>query len=98
MYREWVWVARAGPEVHLQLIGSPRLLGIMTERSREGERGHMKRTPRFSRTIPIVPLFLLASCGGDVTGPVNPGNDPNFTIVAHSDQGFTATNRKVEVF
>ena len=58
----------------------------------------MKRTPRFSRTIPIVPLFLLASCGGDVTGPVNPGNDPNFTIVAHSDQGFTATNRKVEVF
>ena len=58
----------------------------------------MKRTPPLSRTFPIVPLFLLASCGGDVTGPIDPGNDPNFTIVAHSDPGFTATNRKVEVF
>ena len=58
----------------------------------------MKITPPLSRTIPIVPLFLLASCGGDVTGPIDPGNDPNFTIVAHSDPGFTATNRKVEVF
>ena len=27
-----------------------------------------------------------------------PGQDPNFTIVAHSDPGFAATNRKVEVF
>ena len=26
------------------------------------------------------------------------GNDPNFTIVAHSDAGFRATNRKVVVF
>ena len=33
-----------------------------------------------------------------MTGPIDPGNDPNFTIVAHSDPGFTATNRKVEVF
>ena len=48
--------------------------------------------------FPIAPLFLLASCGGDVTGPIDPGSDPNFTIVAHSDQGFTETNRKVEVF
>ena len=57
----------------------------------------MKETLLFSVPIPLVPLFLLVSCGGDVTGPPDPGNDPNFTIVAHSDAGFTSTNRKVEV-
>ena len=57
----------------------------------------MKETLLFSLPIPLVPLFLLVSCGGDVTGPTDPGNDPNFTIVAHSDAGFTSTNRKVEV-
>jgi len=29
---------------------------------------------------------------------ISAGNDPNFTIVAHTDAGFTATNRKVDVF
>ena len=57
----------------------------------------MKETLLFSLPIPLVPLFLLVSCGGDVTRPPDPGNDPNFTIVAHSDAGFTSTNRKVEV-
>ena len=57
----------------------------------------MKETLLFSRPIALVPLFLLVSCGGDVTGPTDPGNDPNFTIVAHSDAGFRSTNRKVEV-
>ena len=57
----------------------------------------MKETLLFSLPIPLVPLFLLVSCGGDVTGPPDPGNDPNFTIGAHSDAGFTSTNRKVEV-
>ena len=57
----------------------------------------MMETLLFSVPIPLVPLFLLVSCGGDVTGPPDPGNDPNFTIVAHSDAGFTSTNRKVEV-
>ena len=57
----------------------------------------MKELLLFSLPIPLVPLFLLVSCGGDVTGPTDPGNDPNFTIVAHSDAGFTSTNRKVEV-
>jgi len=57
----------------------------------------MKETLLFSLPIPLGPLFLLVSCGGDVTGPTEPGNDPNFTIVAHSDAGFTSTNRKVEV-
>ena len=57
----------------------------------------MKELLLFSLPIPLVPLFLLVSCGGDVTGPPDPGNDPNFTLVAHSDAGFTSTNRKVEV-
>ena len=29
---------------------------------------------------------------------ISPGNDPNFTIIAHMDAGFTTTNRKVDVF
>ena len=29
---------------------------------------------------------------------ISPGNDPNFTIIAHTDAGFTTTNRKVDVF
>ena len=57
----------------------------------------MKKDLLFALTIPLVPLFLLVSCGEDATGPTDPGNDPNFTIVAHSDAGFTSTNRKVEV-
>ena len=57
----------------------------------------MKELLLFSLPIPLVPLFLLVSCGGDVTRPPDPGNAPNFTIVAHSDAGFTSTNRKVEV-
>ena len=57
----------------------------------------MKRTLLLSLPIPLVSLFLFVSCGEDVTGPTDPGNDPNFTIVAHSDAGFTSTNRKVEV-
>lgn len=30
--------------------------------------------------------------------PVSPGSDPNFTIVGHSDAGFSTFNRKVVVF
>ena len=29
---------------------------------------------------------------------ISPGNDPNFTIIAHTDAGFATTNRKVDVF
>ena len=32
------------------------------------------------------------------TGSISAGNDPNFTIVANTDAGFTAANRKVVVF
>ena len=62
-----------------------------------GAESGMKKDLLFALPIPLVPLFLLVSCGGDATGPTDPGNDPNFTIVAHSDAGFTSTNRKVEV-
>lgn len=32
------------------------------------------------------------------TAEINPGNDPNFTIVANTDAGFSSFNRKVVVF
>lgn len=41
---------------------------------------------------------MLCACNNDDSTIISPGDDPNFTIVAHNDAGFTATNRKVEVF
>lgn len=41
------------------------------------------------------------ACSKDNNAPatdINPGNDPNFTIVAHSDEGLSSFNRKVVVF
>lgn len=49
----------------------------------------------------IVITLLTVSCGNDTVTPatnINPGNDPNFTITAHSDSGLTKANRKVVVF
>ena len=54
----------------------------------------------------LISIFLgifatFSACNNDNdTNPtvISPGNDPNFTIIAHTDAGFTATNRKVEVF
>ncbi|PCH99501.1 MAG: hypothetical protein COB81_10975 [Flavobacteriaceae bacterium] len=48
-------------------------------------------------------VMLCAACSkdddtNDVTKTVDPGNDPNFTIVANSDAGFKNLNRKVMVF
>lgn len=42
-------------------------------------------------------------CGGDTTPTpanptISPGSDPNFTIVSHTDEGFSSFNRKVVVF
>ena len=52
--------------------------------------------------ITILSLAIILSCKKDnntnQSGPISPGNDQNFTIVAHSDTGFTSTNRKVMVF
>lgn len=51
----------------------------------------------------VLVLTLLFGCKNDLeTSPdgevVDPGNDPNFTIVANSDSDFSAFNRKVVVF
>jgi len=55
----------------------------------------------------MISLYLLAltlvSCGGSDDGPepttaIDPGNDPNFTIVANTDVGLNSFNRKVVVF
>ncbi len=44
-------------------------------------------------------LFLLAcSKDNDTTTDINEGNDPNFKIIAHSDDGMSNANRKVVVF
>jgi len=45
----------------------------------------------------IIILISIFSCKGEVN-EINPGDDPNFTIISHSDQGFSTTNRKVSVF
>ena len=55
----------------------------------------------------VISLFLLLTAFGctkdgglasiDKTA-ADPGNDPNFSIVAHMDSGFTNYNRKVVVF
>ena len=48
--------------------------------------------------ITFIGSFLfVVSCKGDIVD-IPPGNDPNFTIISHSDQGFSSTNRKVSVF
>tara|TARA_B100000795_G_scaffold184347_1_gene139898 strand:+ start:5445 stop:6275 length:831 start_codon:yes stop_codon:yes gene_type:complete len=46
-------------------------------------------------------LVIFCACKKDDNKNIeiiSPGNDPNFTIVAHTDAGYTATNRKVAVF
>ena len=59
----------------------------------------MKMTQLTILLIGILTTFS-ACIKDDETIPtvISPGNDPNFTIVAHTDAGFTATNRKVDVF
>lgn len=48
----------------------------------------------------LLSLFITTSCDKDdnPTGPINLGTDPNFTIITHSDNGFSSFNRKVIVF
>tara|TARA_B110000967_G_scaffold206798_1_gene254436 strand:- start:788 stop:1615 length:828 start_codon:yes stop_codon:yes gene_type:complete len=48
----------------------------------------------------LVLAFSACKKEEDTKSPtlISPGNDPNFTIIAHTDAGFTATNRKVDVF
>lgn len=52
--------------------------------------------------ITILILSAVMGCKEDSknnqSGPISAGDDPNFTIISHSDNGFTDTNRKVMVF
>ena len=66
----------------------------------------MKKMNSFLLIAISILTLSCASCSKDdspTTTPttptsIAPGNDPNFTIVANSDAGYTAFNRKVEVF
>ena len=53
-------------------------------------------------SITILILSAVMGCKEDnnnnQSGPISAGDDPNFTIISHSDAGFTDTNRKVMVF
>ncbi|MFT5102916.1 MAG: hypothetical protein ACI86C_000563 [Candidatus Latescibacterota bacterium] len=50
-------------------------------------------------SVLIFATFNACNTDNDTNSTViSPGNDPNFMIVAHSDAGFKATNRKVDVF
>ena len=52
-------------------------------------------------SIYLVALMLMGCGSDDGLRPqltVEPGSDPNFTIVSHSDAGLSAFNRKVVVF
>lgn len=54
----------------------------------------------FLHLIFLFSITFFPSCKQDTktTELINAGNDPNFTIVAHSDNGFSSFNRKVVVF
>ena len=43
-------------------------------------------------------LIFSCSCKKTQTGPVSPGNDPNFKIEANTDAGLSSFNKKVIVF
>lgn len=48
----------------------------------------------------VLSILILSACSNDEfnTDPVDSGNDPNFQIVLHTDDGFAKFNRKVVVF
>lgn len=50
--------------------------------------------------ILLLNLLVILSCKNieNLSKQICTGNDPNFTIVAHSDSGFSSFNRKVVVF
>ena len=54
----------------------------------------------FLRLIFLFGITFFPSCKEDTKTAelINAGNDLNFTIVAHSDNGFSSFNRKVVVF
>ncbi len=64
----------------------------------------MKKIRSIVTLIVSITVFSCLSCSNDddntpaINNTINPGNDPNFTIVANSDEGFPSFNRKVVVF
>ena len=60
----------------------------------------LKMINLFLRLIFLFSITFFPSCKEDAktAEPINAGNDPNFTIVANSDDGFSSFNRKVVVF
>lgn len=50
-----------------------------------------------SVVAPVIAIFALGACGGS-SAVIDPGDDPNFTIVANEDGILSSANRKVEVF
>lgn len=52
----------------------------------------------FKMVLFIAFLFSFTCCKKENNDPVSPGNDPNFTIVSHSDNKLSSFNRKVVVF
>ena len=60
----------------------------------------LKMINPFLRLIFLFSIIIFPSCKENTktTELINAGNDPNFTIVAHSDNGFSSFNRKVVVF
>ena len=60
----------------------------------------LKSRPLVKRTTIVILSFLIAlSIGASQKNKnINPGNDPNFTIIVNSDKGLKSFNRKVEVF
>ena len=54
----------------------------------------MKKISLAVAVVLVLPIFNACKKDG---GIILPGSDPNFTIEAHNDPGFRATNRKVDV-
>jgi len=48
--------------------------------------------------VSLLLALLLVGVSWRRSAPIDPGNDPNFSIVAHQDAGFRKYNRKVVVF
>ncbi len=46
----------------------------------------------------VIGMLASVACKKETTTPISAGNDPNFTIVANTDKGFSAFNKKVVVF